>query len=116
MNIPADKSPQQSVLAPDLEVSGNLITTGDLVIQSRILGNISAKGLFLHESASVSGDVEAKRLVVSGRVEGNVVASEIALTASGRVTGSLHYDKLTVEAGATIEGDLKRVFLPDEHR
>ena len=98
-----------SVLAANLEITGDLKCTGHLVIEAKIMGNVVADDVSIEAAAHVDGDVEARSLKIDGVVFGKVVAVELTVTARGRVSGSVAYGTLTVQPGATVEGDLKKV-------
>lgn len=100
---------QPSVLASDLEVSGDIQSTGEVVVQAQVTGNIVASVVAIHAGATVTGDIEAGQVTIDGRINGQVVAGKVIVTRSGEIRGALHYRSLTVEADATIEGELQRI-------
>lgn len=102
-----------SVFAADLEVTGRIHSTGDLIVQAQITGDITAENVAIHEWATVNGDVEAKQLLVEGRVDGRILAGNVVLSPSGKVSGVLHYMSLAVETGAVIDGDLRTIARTD---
>jgi cytoskeletal protein CcmA (bactofilin family) len=103
-----------SVLAPDLEVTGDITTKGPLVVQARVVGNITGEIVTIEHWANVKGDIEAKQATIEGVVVGAVIADDVRVAHSGQINGSVHYTKLTVEAGAMIEGHLRRITPPPE--
>lgn len=109
MALTPETKAQPSVLAADLEVTGNIHSTGDLIVQAQVHGNISGAVVAVQEWAHVSGDVEAGQTIIDGRIDGRVAAHQVTVTRMGNITGAVHYTSLTVEAGATIEGDLQRI-------
>ncbi len=98
-----------SVLAPDLEVTGDITTKGPLVVQARVVGNITGEIVTIQHWANVKGDIEAKQATIEGVVVGAVIANDVRVTHSGQINGSVHYTKLAVEAGAMIEGHLRKI-------
>lgn len=109
MNTPTYKPSKPSVLAPDLEVMGDLTSKGPLVIQARVVGNIAADIVTIEHWADVKGDIEAKQAAIEGVVVGSVFAQDVRVAHSGQISGSVHYTKLAVESGAMIEGHLKMI-------
>ena len=97
-----------SFLAADLEITGDVRCTGLVVIEAKIIGNVVADDIAIEAAAHVEGDVEARILKIDGVVLGSVAAAELTVTARGRVSGSVSYGTLTVQPGATVEGDLKK--------
>lgn len=109
MNSTSVQMTKPSVLAPDLEVTGNIHSTGDLIVQAQVTGDIAASTVAVHQWANVNGDIQSKQLIVDGRVDGHVVAGSVTVSQSGQIMGSLHYSSLVVEAGAEIGGHLRKV-------
>jgi cytoskeletal protein CcmA (bactofilin family) len=109
MTPPTPRTVKPSVLAPDLEVTGDITAKGPLVVQARVVGNITGDIITIEHWANVKGDIEAKQATVEGVVVGAVVAGDVRVTHSGQISGSVHYNTLAVEAGAMIEGHLRRI-------
>ena len=103
-----------SVLAPDLEVTGDVTSRGPLVVQARVVGNITGEIVTIEHWANVKGDITAKQATIEGVVVGAVIAEDVRVAHSGQIYGSVHYTKLTVEAGAMIEGHLRMITPPPE--
>jgi cytoskeletal protein CcmA (bactofilin family) len=109
MNTPTSKAAKASLLAPDLEVIGDITSKGPLVVQARVVGNIAGDSVTIEHWANVKGDIEAKQAVIEGVVVGAVIASDVRVAHSGQINGSVHYAKLAVETGAVIEGHLRKI-------
>jgi cytoskeletal protein CcmA (bactofilin family) len=114
MNNSTGKLVPPSVLAPDLEVTGDITSKGTLVVQARVIGNIAADVVSIQQWANVEGDIEAKWATIEGTVVGAVIAEEVRVAHSGQIKGSVHYAKLAVEAGASIEGNLRKITATQE--
>ena len=100
--------PPASVLAPDLTVTGNLRTTGDIQIEGTVKGDIRAHLLTVGESATIEGEVIADDVVVNGRVVGRVRGLKVRLTSSARVEGDIIHKTIAIESGAHFEGSVQR--------
>ncbi len=98
-----------SIFAADLEVQGDIRSAGQVVFEAKIKGNIAADHLVIEASGRVDGDVEARMVRVEGAVLGSLTAAEVTVAQGGQVSGSVAYGTLSVQAGATVEGDLKKV-------
>jgi cytoskeletal protein CcmA (bactofilin family) len=109
MTPPTPRTVKPSVLAPDLEVTGDITAKGPLVVQARVVGNITGDIVTIEHWANVKGDIEAKQATVEGVVVGAVIAGDVRITHSGQISGSVHYNTLAVETGAMIEGHLRRI-------
>jgi cytoskeletal protein CcmA (bactofilin family) len=97
-----------SLFAENLTIEGNLNSTGDLQIDGTVTGDITCRILTLGEDGVVNGEIRAETVHVRGRVEGRIIAATVELAASANITGDILHDSLGVEAGARVEGNLKR--------
>lgn len=100
--------PAASVLASDLTVTGNLKTTGDVVIEGMVDGDIRAHLLTVGESATIRGEIVADDIVINGRVIGRVRGLKVRLTSSAQVEGDIIHKTIAIESGAHFEGSVQR--------
>ena len=96
------------------ELTGDIVFTGGLRIDGKIRGNITAQGegnstLVLSEHAEVIGNVTVPHMIVNGKIEGDVSASErIELQNRAEIIGDVSYKVIEIAAGAFINGILTR--------
>jgi cytoskeletal protein CcmA (bactofilin family) len=84
---------------------GEVKTEGTLRIDGTIDGNINADWVVISEKASLKGDIVAKGIIVSGRVEGNLKAEEIVeIKSKGQVFGDISSNKLSMVEGGIFNG------------
>lgn len=100
--------PPASVLASDMTVVGNLRTTGDIVVEGTVEGDIRAHLLTIGESATIRGEVIADDIVINGRVIGRVRGLKVRLTSTARVEGDIIHKTIAIESGAHFEGSVQR--------
>lgn len=100
--------PAASVLSSDLTVTGNLRTTGDVVIEGVVDGDIRAHLLTVGESATIRGEIVADDIVINGRVIGRVRGLKVRLTSTARVEGDIIHKTIAIESGAHFEGSVQR--------
>ena len=106
---PAPKpKPPASVLSADLSITGNLKTTGDILVEGSVDGDIRAHLLTVGEGATVRGEIVADDIVVNGRVIGKVRGLKVRLTATARVEGDIIHKTIAIESGAHFEGSVQR--------
>lgn len=103
-----------SLVSKTLEIKGDLISSGIVEVEGKITGNISAHTLTLRENAEVAGDIYAQIANMKGKFTGNVYAEKINISGEARIDGHMEYVSLSVENGASIEGQLKRVKAKEE--
>lgn len=96
-----------TVLGRGSSFRGELTAAGDVVIEGTMNGLLrTPQGrLTVGGSASVDADIEAREVVVAGRVEGNIRASErVELRAGARVLGDIFSRRFAIEQDASFRG------------
>lgn len=101
-----DKDPIESVLAKEMVIKGEIAFKGKARFDGTIEGNISGEYLILSETAKVIGNIETATLVCHGRVEGNITAEIVTVHATSAIHGILKSENLTVESGASLDGEV----------
>lgn len=102
----------ESVIADDLHIKGEVMTTGDVELQGSIDGEITCRTLMVAQDAKVSGSATAEKVVVRGTVEGKVTGIRVTLTSSAKVHGELICKALSVDEDAFFDGTSQRVADP----
>jgi cytoskeletal protein CcmA (bactofilin family) len=103
-----------TLIGAKTELKGNIEFTGGLRIDGKIRGSITAQGegnsmLVLSEHAVVTGDVTVPHMIINGKIDGNVRASErIELQNKAEISGDVSYKVIEIAAGASINGALTR--------
>ncbi|MCP4330850.1 MAG: polymer-forming cytoskeletal protein [Alphaproteobacteria bacterium] len=98
-----------SFVGSGLRVNGDVICDGDIQIEGVIVGDVKSRSLNLGESGEVRGEVVADQVQVGGKVVGQIKARSVNLLQSARVEGDILHETLSVEAGAFIEGAIRRI-------
>ena len=98
-----------SIITADLKVLGDLHSSGDIQIDGTVEGDINSRTLTIGESALVKGAVHAETVRVCGSVEGEVRGTNVAITSTAKIVGDVAHQSLAIEAGAFIEGHLRRL-------
>ena len=95
----------ETIIGNESTVTGELNIKGTLRVDGIIEGDIFADWVIVGETGRVHGNVKARGMVVGGRVEGNIDASEIVeLKGKGEVNGEICTAKLTMSEGALFDG------------
>jgi cytoskeletal protein CcmA (bactofilin family) len=99
-------SSTQSVFAKDLSVKGDVSCSGLLRVEGHVEGSIRGNGeITIAEGASLKAEVEGRKVVILGKVEGNIKAIEaVEIISSAQVFGDVTTDKILVEEGAVFTG------------
>ena len=100
--------PPASVLSADLNITGNIKSTGDINVEGNVEGDIRAHLLTVGEGATVKGECIADDVVVNGRVVGKVRGLKVRLTSTAKVEGDIIHKTIAIESGAHFEGSVQR--------
>ena len=98
-----------SIISPDLTIRGELSGAGDVQVEGRVIGRIDVSHLVVAPGGVVEGEIVAKAVRISGRLDGSIHASSVTLAATARVTGDVYHEILAIEAGAELEGQIRRI-------
>jgi cytoskeletal protein CcmA (bactofilin family) len=111
-----------SIIGSDLEIIGSLLATKSLRIDGTVVGNIKTKAgadvcIALGKSGLVQGNISGVRVLVAGRVEGNVLATErVELHSGADVHGDIIYAQIGIEQGARLSGLLSKIINEDDDK
>ena len=99
-----------SVLGQSLVFKGELLAEEDLMVDGRVEGSIThrAQHLTIGPHGDVRADINANRVLVQGRVTGNIRATEaIVIEPSAHVTGNLFAPRIGLKEGAEFDGRIQ---------
>ncbi len=102
----------ETIIAKSTEIHGQIVATQSLRIDGSVKGDIrgsQAEGVSvaIGLTGSVQGNIYAQRLIVGGRILGNVFVTEtVELHDSADVQGDITYSQISMEPGAKINGRL----------
>jgi cytoskeletal protein CcmA (bactofilin family) len=93
-------------LGKDVIFKGILTLEGNIRVDGRLEGELRSTGtLIVGEDAVIRGNIMAGILITSGKINGNVIASErIKILKPGIVIGDIHTPAISIEAGALFHG------------
>ena len=94
-------------------IKGELSGSEDLYVDGQVEGNIELSGnrLIIGPHGQVRANVNAKGVIVQGKLDGNIRASErTELAKSAVVTGDIATQRVAIEEGAYFKGkvDIQR--------
>jgi cytoskeletal protein CcmA (bactofilin family) len=95
-----------------LVIKGELTAHEDVVIAGRVEGQINVTGhlVVVEPGAHVAGDITATGIVVSGSVEGTLIAEErIQVQPGADLQGDLSAPRVVVADGAVVNGRIETV-------
>lgn len=104
-----------TLIGRQTEIHGSLRLMQSVRIDGKIIGNIEAPKdqaitVVVGSEGEIQGDVMASRVIVAGKVSGNIDAYErVELLGSALVHGDVKYGSMAVEHGARLLGLLLQV-------
>lgn len=100
-------SENSTVIGRGATLRGDLTSTDDVEIEGALEGTITATGarVIIAKEARVRADLNAQEIIVLGRVEGTIRATERAeLRAGAVVTGDIYAKRFAMEQDASFRG------------
>lgn len=88
-------------------IKGELSGSEDLYVDGQVEGSIALKGnsLTVGPHGQIKASVEAKGVIVQGKLEGNITASDrVELRKTAIVTGDVSTQRISIEEGAYLKG------------
>lgn len=104
-----------TLIGPQVVIRGDFHFSGGLYVEGRIIGKVIADEgesavVTLAEQGSIEGEIHAPVVVLNGRVDGDVFASDrVELASKARVRGNVHYRVVEMAAGSVLTGQLLHV-------
>jgi len=111
------RSVEVATIGKSVIVRGELSGSEDLYVDGEVEGSISLRGqsLTIGPNGRVRANLEARNVIVHGRVDGNVNASDrVDLRKSASLTGDISTARVAIEDGAYFKGtiDIQKTELP----
>ena len=94
-----------------MTITGDIVFSGGLNVAGSVKGSVLAEGadavVDLNESGRIDGDIRAPHVILSGEMNGDVVATEkLVLGSTAKVRGNIFYKLLEMNAGAQVNGQM----------
>lgn len=95
-------------ISQGIKIKGEVTGSEDLFVDGHVEGKLSLTTnccLTIGPNGSVKADLNAREIIVRGKVEGKVTAREkVQLWSTGEVRGEVQTDRLAIEDGALLLG------------
>ena len=101
-----DETDLDTILAEDIDFTGQLSFEKPLMIKGKFTGEIDASGdLYIGDNAVVEARVEANFVSLKGRLKGNIFARQrVELFSSANVEGDIAAPDVIMESGCRFNG------------
>ena len=108
-----------TIIGQSTQVNGDMSSLGSMRVDGQVKGSIHVMdndpdvALVIGSGAQVEGDVSAYRVVIAGRVLGNVHAThQVEIYATAEIRGNVKYASIAIEHGAQVQGNLIQTDVP----
>src|SRR6266481_4450118 len=101
---------EQATIGRSLTIKGEISGGESLYIDGRLEGtiNIPEHRVTVGRNGIVTADVNAREVVIMGKVQGNVICSDrLDIRSEGAVTGDVVTQRISVEDGAILKGSVQ---------
>ena len=97
-----------TIIGNSIVIDGEISGDEELVIQGTVKGKIALKeSLFVEGSGVIEADIETANVEVSGKVTGNINASDkVELKADCKVVGDIRSPRILIADGAMFKGSV----------
>ena len=105
-------SPKASAsISQGIRIKGEVTGTEDLFVDGFVEGKLNLTAnccLTVGPNGNVKADLNAREIIVRGKVEGKVIARDkLQIGSTGQITGEVQTDRLAIEDGATLRGKVE---------
>jgi len=104
----------EKILAPSIsqgiKIKGEVTGSEDLFVDGIVEGklNLTNGSLTIGPNGNVKADVNAREVIVRGRIEGKVSGRDrVQLWGTGNVVGEVQTERLAIEEGAVLRGKVE---------
>jgi cytoskeletal protein CcmA (bactofilin family) len=105
----ATSSADQATIGKSLVIKGEVTGSESLYIDGRVEGSINLSGnrVTVGRNGVVSANINAREIVVLGKVRGNLTASDrVDIRSDGSLTGDVVAARISIEDGAFFKGGI----------
>jgi len=106
---PPHTASEMTLISKSVAIKGEVLCDEDLYIDGQVEGTIDPKGyrLTIGPNGRVKANITARAVVVQGRLEGNIQASDrVDLKQSATVVGDIVTQRISIDEGVTLKGSV----------
>jgi cytoskeletal protein CcmA (bactofilin family) len=97
------------VIGKDITLAGEIASCDHLIVEGTVEASVKdCHRLEVADGGLFRGGVEISEADIAGRFEGQIsVQGRLVVRTTGRIDGKVQYGELAVEAGGTIDGEIR---------
>ncbi len=104
----ADEKKSPTVIGAGCNLTGNIDTDHTVQIHGIVKGNIVAETIIIGRGGNVIGNISAKTLFLHGSLKGDAVINTVNVFANAQMSGTLYYKTLNITGNNGLECKLER--------
>ncbi|MFA5155740.1 MAG: polymer-forming cytoskeletal protein [Patescibacteria group bacterium] len=106
----------ETIIGSSIKVKGNFQGQGNIIIEGSLEGSLKTDAsIYIGNQAKIVANTESKDIIINGEVRGNIKAKNyLAIGGTAKIYGDIQYGEISIEKGATINGQL--LMLTEEHK
>jgi cytoskeletal protein CcmA (bactofilin family) len=104
-------------ISQGIRIKGEVTGSEDLYVDGQVEGKLNLSNGILHigPNGVVKADVDAREVMVSGRIDGNITArNKVHISGTGQVSGEVRAESLAIEEGASLRGRVEAGKMPSK--
>ena len=95
-----------TIIAKGTKINGNIETSCNLHIDGSFEGDITSTGLIIIGiSGNIKADIIAEKIIISGKVNGNIKTKVLEITPEGSLVGNITSEEFIIEKDGVFEGE-----------
>lgn len=108
-SAPAAAASQSSLIGNTLLIKGEVFSEDEILIEGRIQGKINVKNrVIIGVNGNVEADVEAREVVIRGKVTGNIKGGQrVEIVPSGVLHGNINSPRVVIADSGVFEGNIE---------
>jgi cytoskeletal protein CcmA (bactofilin family) len=99
------------IVGRDITLSGEIAACDHLIVEGTVEASVKdCHRLEVAEAGLFRGAVEINEAEIAGRFEGQLnVQGRLSVRSTGRIEGKVQYGELAVDAGGTLDGEIRGI-------
>ena len=100
------KNNDTTVIAKNVSVEGNIISSGHVYIYGHLKGDINTEDgvIKIMHGGEVDGNITSKEIIVDGNMSGHCISDSLEIAENGKVSGTITYNRLSIKKGGAFSG------------
>ena len=98
----------KSIISSDMKIKGKISAEGELMLLGSVVGDIKCHSLYVEDTGTLKGNIEADVVTVAGKCDGQVLADVVSIKSTGKISGEVLYENISIEEGAIVEAQITK--------